>query len=391
VYADKGNNHFNTGWCKMIECGFFYDALARQGIDFFAGVPDSLLKSFCSYVTKHSNSNRHIIAANEGAAIALACGYHLATGKTPLVYMQNSGLGNSVNPLVSLVDPQVYSIPMLLLIGWRGEPRKQDEPQHIKQGRITSTLLDVLEMPYRVLPGNPKTAQSCLDEIVKISKETMGPAALIVRKGTFGPYQMQKQNDLQFELTRQAAIKTIVDNLDGPDIVVSTTGKISRELYEYRDCLGNNHSRDFLTVGSMGHCSQIALGIILAKPERQVYCLDGDGSVIMHMGAMAIIGSSKPKNFKHIVFNNGCHDSVGGQPTCGFSISFTEIAKACGYTLALRAQTVEEIDEKMQLMRSTNGPAMLEVIIKKSARDDLGRPKSAPKDNKVKFMEFLSQ
>jgi len=375
----------------MIKCDFFYDTLKSYGIEFFTGVPDSLLKNFCAYVTDHTPEKKHVIAANEGASVALASGHYLATGQMGLVYMQNSGQGNAVNPLVSLADTQVYSIPILLLIGWRGEPGKHDEPQHIKQGKITLTLLDTLAIPYKVLPDSPKKAQSCLDEIIKISRKTMGPVALIVRKETFAPYQLKKRDILQPKLSREIAIKTIVKNLADSDIVVSTTGKISRELYEYREHQGKTHSKDFLTVGSMGHCSQIALGIAMSKPDRQVYCFDGDGALIMHMGAMAIIGSRKPDNFKHIVFNNGCHDSVGGQPTCGYAISVTAIAKACGYKLAVQAKTTEEINEKMQLIMSTNGPAILEIIVKKGARDNLGRPKSSPKDNKAKFMEFLSQ
>lgn len=375
----------------MIDCGLFYNALIQYGVDFFTGIPDSLLESFCAYVTEHADSDGHVIAANEGGAVALACGYHLATGRVGLVYMQNSGQGNSVNPLVSLADQDVYSVPLLLLIGWRGEPGKHDEPQHIKQGRITLSLLDTLEVPYKVLPDNTEEAQACLKEIVDVLKMKAGPAALIVKKRTFEPYQMHKHDDSRFELTREEAIKKVVDNLGESDTIVSTTGKMSRELYEYRDSVDGNHSRDFLTVGSMGHCSQIGLGIALAKPERQVYCLDGDGAVIMHMGALAIIGSSKPKNFKHIVFNNGCHDSVGGQPTCGFTISITGVAKACGYALALQAQTEKDINDKMKIIKLADGPVMLEIILKKGARADLGRPKSSPSENKAKFMEFLAE
>lgn len=375
----------------MIDCALFYDALIRRGIDFFSGVPDSLLKSFCAYVTDHADSGKHIIAANEGGAIALACGYHLAMARVGLVYMQNSGQGNAVNSLVSLVDPEVYSVPVLLLIGWRGEPGKHDEPQHIKQGRITLSLLRTLEIPYKILSDNIEEANDCLEEIIDILKQRSGPTALIVRKGIFEPYRMQKRDDSQYELTREEAIKETIDNLDESDIIVSTTGKTSRELYEYRDSVNGDHRRDFLTVGSMGHCSQIALGIALAKPERQVYCLDGDGAVIMHMGAMAIIGSRRVKNFKHIVFNNGCHDSVGGQPTCGFAVSITGIARACGYTLALQARTGREINDKIRIIKSANGPAMLEIRVRKGARKDLGRPKPSPEQNKTKFMEFLAE
>jgi len=374
----------------MVDCGLFYNTLIQKGIDFFAGVPDSLLKSFCAYITERADSHKHIVAANEGGAIALACGYYLATGRPGLVYMQNSGQGNAVNPLVSLADPQVYSVPMLILIGWRGEPGTNDEPQHIKQGRLTLRLLDTLEVPYKVLPDNIQKAQVCLEEIIDTLKKINAPAALVVRKATFAPYEGQRYNDLQSELTREEALKAVVNDLDESDIVVSTTGKTSRELYEYRDSVGADHSRDFLTIGSMGHCSQIAMGIALAKPDKRVYCLDGDGAVIMHMGAIAIVGSHKVKNFKHIVFNNGCHDSVGGQPTCGFSVSITGIAKACGYALALQARTGREIDDKMEIIKSADGPVMLEIRVKKGAREDLGRPESSPKQNKTGFMEFLA-
>ncbi len=374
----------------MIDSGLFYKTLTRLGIDFFTGVPDSTLKSFCAFLHEHADSQGHIIAANEGGAIALACGHYLATGRPGLVYMQNSGQGNAVNPLVSLADPVVYSVPLLLLIAWRGEPGKHDEPQHIKQGKITLSLLDVLEVPYKILPDNTQEAQVCLEEIVRALNARKGPVALIVRKGTFEPRQMEEHDYPGSDLTREEAIEAVINDLDKSEIIVSTTGKISRELYGYRDRVGGCHGRDFLTIGSMGHCSQIALGIALAKPERQVYCLDGDGAVIMQMGAVAIIGSTKAKNFRHIVFNNGCHDSAGGLATCGFAVSLTDIAMACGYALALQAQTKKEIDDTVGIMKTTAGPAMLEVRIKKGAREDLGRPKYSPKDIKTRFMEFLA-
>lgn len=375
----------------MIDCDFFYQELLRREIDFFTGVPDSILSGFCAYVTDHAPSERHIITANEGGAIALACGYHLATGRIGLVYMQNSGQGNAVNPLVSLADPEVYAIPILLLVSWRGEPGKHDAPQHIKEGRITLNLLDTLEVPYQVLPAEPKQAQKSLQEITDVLRQRNGPAALIVRKGTFSPYDIQRPEESQSGLTREQAIKIIVDNLDRSDVAVSTTGKISRELYEYRQQIGGDHSKDFMTIGSMGHCSQIALGIALAKPGRNVYCLDGDGALLMHMGSMAIIGSCKPRNFKHIVLNNGCHDSTGGQPTCGFAVAFTDIAKACGYKLALCAHTAEQVRNYIKRIKSAEGPAILEIRVDKGARGDLGRPSSTPGEDKSQFMEFLAK
>ena len=369
----------------MIDCKKFYDILMEKGIDFFTGVPDSLLKDFCAYITDNSKNN--IITANEGNAIALVAGYHLSTGKIGLVYMQNSGQGNSANPLISLVDPEVYSIPLLLFIGWRGEPGEKDEPQHIKQGRITLDFLKTLGIPYQILPENIDEAKKSLDVAIDSIKIRSAPYALIVRKGTFEKYELKNNIKTSYELSREDAIKLIIDKLDERDIVVSTTGKISRELFEYREKLGQRHERDFLTVGSMGHSSSIALGVALQKPNNKIYCFDGDGAMIMHMGALSIIGSEGPKNFKHIVFNNGAHDSVGGQPTAGFNIDFPLIAKACGYKLTLKAETKDEVKEMISLLKFKDGPCLLEIKINKGSRDDLGRPTRTPKENKEDFMK----
>jgi phosphonopyruvate decarboxylase len=375
----------------MVDCDFFYRAMLRLGVDFFAGVPDSLLSDFCAYIASRCPPEKHVIAANEGGAVALACGHYLATGRPGLVYMQNSGQGNAVNPLVSLADAEVYGISVLLLIGWRGKPGTPDEPQHTKQGKITTALLDTLEIPWRIVPGVNKEAESSVEWAVATMQRTGAPAALIVKKGTFESYAYGKSGNDDAELSREQAIKTIAEELASSSVLVSTTGKISRELYEYREATGGDHSKDFLTVGSMGHVSQIALGIALARPEKQVYCLDGDGAAIMHMGALAITGSRKAGNFKHIVLNNGCHDSVGGQPTAGFSISLTGIAKACGYTTVLNASNPAELRQNMDILKSSPGPGLLEVKVTKGARADLGRPKTTPKENKAAFMKFLSQ
>lgn len=374
----------------MISCKFFYDLLITQGVSFFTGVPDSVLKDFCAYVTKHTAPENHIIAANEGGAVALACGHYLATGQIAVVYMQNSGEGNATNPLVSLADADAYSIPLLMLIGWRGEPGKKDEPQHTKQGKTTLSLLDTLGIPYKILPDTNKKTQQCVDESFSVMRQKEIPAALIVRKETFEHYELQQDQNLSNYLLREEAIKMVIDSLGPSDIVVSTTGNISREVYEYRDMVGV-HNNDFLTIGSMGHCSQIALGIALAKPQRQVLCLDGDGAVIMHMGSLAITGAQNVKNYKHIIFNNGAHDSVGGQPTAGFSISLTKVAKSCGYKMANLAVTRNEINAGMKLLKAVEGPALLEIRVRKGARADLGRPKISPKENKKSFMETLSK
>jgi len=369
----------------MIDCKEFYDILIGKGVDFFAGVPDSLLKDFCAYVTDNSKNN--IIAANEGNAIALAVGYHLSTGKVGLVYMQNSGQGNSANPLISLVDPEVYSVSLLLLIGWRGEPGEKDEPQHVKQGKITLDFLKTLGIPYQILPENVDDAGKSLGVAINSIKTRNAPYALIVRKGTFEKYELKNKIKTSYELSREDAIKLVVDQLNEKDIVISTTGKISRELFEYREKLGQGHERDFLTVGSMGHSSSIALGVALQKPNNKVYCFDGDGAVIMHMGSLSIIGSEGPKNFKHIIFNNGAHDSVGGQPTAGFNTDFPLIAKACGYKLALKAETSDEVKEGINLLKFKDGPCLLEIRVNKGSRDNLGRPTRTPKENKEDFMK----
>ncbi len=375
----------------MIRCQDFVHWLAALGVDFFAGVPDSLLKPLCFYLADHGGDN-HVVAANEGGAVALACGYHLATGKLPLVYLQNSGQGNTVNSLLSLADPEVYSIPLLMLIGWRGEPGTKDEPQHVKQGKVTLALLEAMDVAYRILETGPEAARRSLTELVTIATAEQRPVALMIRKDTFEPYKATGgQAAPEFEMTREHAIGAVIEALDENDAVISTTGKISRELYEHRDRTGLGHERDFLTVGSMGHASQIAMGIALAQPDRQVICLDGDGAMLMHMGAAAIVGAAKLANFKHVILNNGVHDSVGGMATAGLRVSFTEIVKGCGYTEGWRVERRDDMSKKLAQLRSARGPAMLEIMVRQGARSDLGRPQTSPIENKTAFKKFLSQ
>ncbi len=372
----------------MLACSDFYDILTRCNITFFTGVPDSLLKDICAYITDHTGSDRHIITANEGNAVALAAGYYLSTGYPGLVYMQNSGLGNAVNPLTSLADPDVYSIPLLMLIGWRGEPGTKDEPQHVKQGKITLQLLETLGIPYSILPEEPVQALLTVQEAVRTMQQGLCPYALVVRAGTFQPYQLQQQMAMPYEMVREDAVKIFADWSQPTDVVVSTTGKASRELFEQRERV-NRLGQDFLTVGSMGHASHIALGIALIRSNKQVYCLDGDGAFIMHMGALTTIGCQGVPNFKHIVLNNGAHDSVGGQPTAGFAIDIPSIARACGYrhvaTVQTRAQLVTHLDQ----LRASRGPALLEILVKPGARPNLGRPTTTPIQNKESFTAFL--
>jgi phosphonopyruvate decarboxylase len=374
----------------VLDCKLFYDALVARGIDFFAGVPDSLLKDFCAYVTDHTDPAANVITANEGSAIGLAAGRYLATGKPALVYMQNSGLGNAVNPLTSLADAEVYGVPMVLLIGWRGEPGKKDEPQHVKMGAVMLEVLDAIDIGYTILPDEPDEALAALDDAVAQALDASSPYALVVRKGTFAKYKLTGGGTgPAYPLSREEAIAAFLEAVPEGTPVVSTTGMPSRELFELREARGEAHETDFLTVGSMGHSSHIALGVASSHPGRDVYCLDGDGAALMHLGGLAIIGTAGLANYKHIVLNNGAHDSVGGQPTVGFRVDLGAVAKACGYREAWRAETREELVEGMARLREARGPALLEVRVKKGNRPDLGRPTMTPQDLKRAFMKAL--
>ena len=375
----------------MVQPKKFLEALQKSGITFFTGVPDSLLKNLLAYLEEHVPMENHITAANEGNAIALATGYHLATGGAAGVYMQNSGLGNAINPLISLADKEVYAIPMLLIIGWRGEPGVVDEPQHKKQGKITEALLEALSIPYVVLSADMsgENVESEILRLSKLSKKQGNPCALLIRKGTFESYKATKPAKKTSSFTRENAIEIILDNLKGDEIIVSTTGKISRELYEARKKRTEDSEKDFLTVGSMGHASQIALGIAHQKKHKQVYCLDGDGSTIMHMGALATVGWVAPRNFKHIVLNNMGHESVGGQPSAAGIVDLSGVAKSSGYSFVSTAGNKVELVKALQAVKKHKGPAFLEVKVNLESRKDLGRPRETPVENKKKFIGFV--
>lgn len=374
----------------MISPKFFIDTLASYGIDYFAGVPDSLLKNICAYIADNVDTRHNIITANEGAAVGLAAGYHLATGKVGVVYMQNSGEGNIINPLASLTDKEVYNIPVLLLIGWRGRPGVHDEPQHVKQGKVTTGLLNVMGINYDVLSKDEDKAAKQIAKAVE-ALQSREVYALVIEKDTFDEYKLQSAEVNDLTLTREEAIQTVASSLGAKDVIVSTTGMISRELFEAREAWHQGHERDFLTVGSMGHASQIALGIALEKIDRRVWCFDGDGATIMHMGSMAIVASKSPSNYVHVIFNNGAHDSVGGQPTVGLRIDIPAIAKAVGYRAAYSVDTAEGLADALQSLSEADGPVLLEVKVKKGNRKDLGRPTTTPVQNKEALMSFLNQ
>ena len=374
----------------MIRPEFFIEKLRENGIDCFAGVPDSLLKNMCAYITDHCDAQHNIIAANEGAAVGIAAGHYLATGKPACVYMQNSGEGNIINPLASLTDQEVYNIPVLLLIGWRGRPGVHDEPQHVKQGKVTTGLLNVMGVNYEVLSKEEEKAEKQIAKAIAAlnNKEVF---ALVIEKDTFEDYKLQNVEANDFTMSREEAIQTVAAALDEKDCIVSTTGMISRELFEYRAAMNQGHERDFLTVGSMGHASQIALGIAMAQPVRRVWCFDGDGAAIMHMGSMAIVASKEPKNYVHVVFNNGAHDSVGGQPTVGLKIDIPAVAKSVGYKVVFSTDNKEDLTVILSEAKNLDGPVLIEVKVKKGNRKDLGRPTTTPIQNKEALMDFLSK
>ena len=373
-----------------INLSSFYNEILKNNIDFFTGVPDSLLKDICAYIEENTPSKDHIIASNEGSAVAIATGYHLATGKIPLVYMQNSGLGNAINPLTSLTHKDVYKIPILLMIGWRGEPNTIDEPQHIKQGAITRDLLNLLDIPTFIIGSDEPKSLLNLKDAINLVNKIKSPVAILIKKRSFESYESYKFHDNKsFLLSREEAIRYLLELFPSDALYISTTGMASRELYELREEKNSNHSNDFLTVGSMGHSSSIALGIAISNKTKKIVCLDGDGSVIMHMGSQAIIGSQKPLNFVHVILNNGAHDSVGGQPTVGKEVSLSSVALALNYKKIFKVKSLNEIKSLSKEILFNEGPILIEVILRKGARADLGRPKSGPKENKNFFMNRL--
>ena len=370
----------------MIKPEDFFNELKKNNINFYTGVPDSLLKEFCAYITSNASESNHIINTNEGSAVGMAIGKHMATGEIPVVYMQNSGLGNIINPILSLADEKVYGIPMILLIGWRGEPGVKDEPQHVKQGEITLDLLDVMGIEYQIIDENSKNIETLVKKVVDNTKKHSKPNAIIVRKGTFASYKLKSKDEI-FDWNREDAIKTLL-NYVNDDFIVSTTGKASREVFEARESRNEGHGRDFLTVGGMGHASQIACGISMSINKR-VWCFDGDGAALMHLGAVGISAIYSNSNFIHVLLNNFTHDSVGGQPTISDKIDFSEIFKNLGYKKIFTVESNEELLNFLEKL-PTSGPILVHVKINSGARKELGRPTSTPLQNKIDLMNNLS-
>ncbi|MBD3313676.1 phosphonopyruvate decarboxylase [Candidatus Woesearchaeota archaeon] len=374
-----------------MRCEQMYRIFKKNGITFYSGVPDSTFKPWMSYLAdEHGAKLTNIIACNECEAVANAAGYHLATGNVGVVYMQNAGQGKTVNPITSLCDTEVYGIPLILMIGWRGEPDKKDEPQHKKMGKVMIPLLETLEIPYEILPDNEEQADRIVESLKVKAMKNSQPVALIIKKKTFEDYEPRSKQESAYEMMREEAIKAIVDKMDSSAVIVSTTGKTSRELFEYRIAKGQQPS-DFLMVGSMGCAGSAANAVALEKPEKQVYIFDGDGAVLMQMGSLATIGHYGARNLYHIVFDNQSYESTGGQPTVSGTVDIEKVALACGYNGAATVETKDQLEVALDDLVGKQGPQMLIVKVKKGSRDDLGRPTKTPVENKEAFMEKLRQ
>ena len=365
-------------------------ALEQMGINTITGVPDSTLKQFCDGLQNYRGNLKHYVPVNEGAAVGLAIGSYLADGKPACVYMQNSGIGNAVNPIVSLVNRDVYGIPMLFLVGWRGEPGIKDEPQHVFQGKITCELFETLAIPYEIVDKDTSWTQ--MENILGKASEVLSQGnqfAIIVKKGTF-----EKAETFAWEngniLNREEALATILKEGGHEAVLISTTGKISRELYEQSDLLYGNHDNLFMTVGGMGHASMIALGVAKKRPDKRVICVDGDGAALMHMGALAFIANQSPENYVHIVINNQSHESVGAMPTGCQNTNFSELAKAVGYKWTTRISTLEELKNVLRSISNRQGPVLLEILVSLESREDLGRPRESARNNKESFMDWMT-
>lgn len=362
------------------------------GADFYAGVPDSQLKALCDYLMDiyGIDPKHHVIAANEGNCTALAAGYHLATGKVPVVYMQNSGEGNVINPVASLLNEKVYKLPVIFVVGWRGEPGAHDEPQHVFQGEVTLKLLDDMGIASYVIgkDTSEEELQNKMQEYRRLLEEGRD-VAFVIRKGALfydGNVKYVNNNCMQREEVIAHLLKAT-----GTDPVISTTGKTSRELFEIREANGQSHKYDFLTVGSMGHSSSIALGVAIHKPQTKIWCVDGDGAVLMHMGAIAVIGAIRPANMVHVIINNGAHETVGGMPTVAGQIDLVGVARACGYPYAVSVNNFEQLDKELKDAGERKQLSMIEVKSSLGARENLGRPTTTALENKQEFVRYLDK
>lgn len=376
----------------MVNLDIFFNSIQNIGIHFFTGVPDSLLNDFCLYLTQHIPDTQHVMAANEGNAIAIAAGNYMATGNIPLVYMQNSGIGNATNPLLSLTHPCVYSIPMVLVIGWRGDPAVKDHAQHKKQGELTPVLMKDMDIPYEILEDEDKVI-SQFEWAVEKAKEISSPVALIVKKGILAQKEKHQEYPESHLMSREEAISAVIDVMGKEAIYLATTGRATRELHEQLTLHGIAHDIEFLNVGAMGHLSSIGLGLALGAPQKKIIVFDGDAAAVMHMGSLATNGRYHPHNLLHIVLNNGVNESVGGQKSAGQIIDLTSIAKACGYvTYPHFINNSDDLRKFVQQFSEKGGLAFADMHVRQGIRKDMPKLQidhQAQKNNLIKTLHSL--
>ena len=372
----------------MIKIEDLYKIFSKNNIEFFTGVPDSLMKDFSNFLEDNISETKHLISCNEGNSVSYGIGYHLVTNKIPLIYLQNSGLGNIINPITSMINQRVYSIPMLFMIGWRGEIGIKDEPQHLFQGEITEKQLTLLDIEYEVMDSNIDNCNYQISEIVNKIKISKKPYALLVRKNTFSKYSKKKIIKNHSFLNREKCIEILMNSLEKHDIVISTTGKTSRELNEKSKSFTNPY---FMSIGGMGHSNQIALAIA-ENTKKKVFCFDGDGSILMHLGGLATIGERGNKNFHHVIFDNEAHESVGGQKTVSYNINFEKLCYSLGYKKYFKILDYNSIGEVIKKINADEfGPTMIHIKVKCFSRDNLSRPNLTPLEHKANFKKKLSE
>lgn len=375
----------------MVNLEEIFEALDTMNVDFFTGVPDSLLNDFCLYMVNYIPNGQHVMAANEGNAIGIAAGHYMATGKIPVVYMQNSGIGNATNPLLSLTHETVYGVPMILVIGWRGDPAIKDHAQHKKQGELTTMLMDDMDIPYEVLDDDSTVAEKFRWAVNK-AREISSPVALITKKGILTQKEKHQEYPESSLMNREEAISAVIDVFGSDAIYLGTTGRTTRELHEQLKVHGVGEGHEFQNVGSMGHVSSVALGMAIARPDKKIVVFDGDAAAVMHMGSLATIGRYRPKNLIHIVLNNGVNESVGGQPSAGYIVNLTEIAAACGYkNLGHAVETKEDLQTILKDNIIGEMPLFIDIHVRQGIRSDMPKLNIDHKAQKVALMETLKK
>ena len=375
----------------MINQKFLFDQLHNLGLNFFTGVPDSLLNDFCLHLVNNVPDSQHIMAANEGNAIGIAAGYHMATSEVPVVYMQNSGIGNATNPLLSLTHQDVYSIPMILVIGWRGDPAIKDHAQHKKQGELTPVLMKDMDIPYEILDAD-ETVVEKFAWAAKTAKETNSPVALIAKKAILAQKEKKQEYAECTSMNREEAISAVLDVFGKDAIYLATTGRATRELHEQIMLHGYSHEIEFLNVGAMGHLSSIGLGLAIGAPDRKIVVFDGDAAAVMHMGSLATNGRYQPKNLIHIVLNNGVNESVGGQKSSGQIIDLTTVARGCGYTtLDSYVEGKEDLQKAVRQLAKSNHLSFVDVHVRQGIRKDMPGLKIEHQPAKEALMNYLKK